>query len=126
MPIVLTLNGAKKKIFGRCSGHSGVNENSVYRGTMRIDLRMIESKIQLHELMANCLGFPDFYGKNWDAFWDCLCDLGLRDSDLPKVIEFVGSSHLKSTLPECFESLKSCFDDLRREYPNIDTRVEWN
>ncbi|WP_346767010.1 barstar family protein, partial [Vibrio sp. 2-2(9)] len=43
------------------------------RGTMRIDLVMIENESQLHELMANCLGFPDYYGKNWDAFWDCLC-----------------------------------------------------
>ncbi|TOE69147.1 ribonuclease inhibitor, partial [Vibrio parahaemolyticus] len=28
--------------------------------------------------------------------------------------------------PESFESLKSCFDDLSREYPNIGTRVDWN
>ncbi|TOH04642.1 ribonuclease inhibitor, partial [Vibrio parahaemolyticus] len=39
---------------------------------MRIDLIMIENENQLHELMANCFGFPDYYGKNWDAFWDCL------------------------------------------------------
>ncbi|HCH4139911.1 TPA: barstar family protein [Vibrio parahaemolyticus] len=88
---------------------------------MRIDLTMIENENQLHELMANYFGFPDYYGKNWDAFWDCLCD-----SDLSKVIEFVGCSHLKSALPESFESLKSCFDDLSREYPNIGTRVDWN
>ncbi|WP_257974521.1 barstar family protein, partial [Vibrio parahaemolyticus] len=93
----------------------------IRRGIMRIDLIMIENENQLHELMANCFGFPDYYGKNWDAFWDCLCD-----SDLPKVIEFVGSSHLKSAHPESFESLKSCFDDLSREYPNIGTRVDWN
>ncbi|HHE1265358.1 TPA: barstar family protein [Vibrio parahaemolyticus] len=93
----------------------------IRRGTMRIDLTMIENENQLHELMANYFGFPDYYGKNWDAFWDCLCD-----SDLSKVIEFVGSSHLKSALPESFESLKSCFDDLSREYPNIGTRVDWN
>ncbi|HHK8525737.1 TPA: barstar family protein [Vibrio parahaemolyticus] len=93
----------------------------IRRGTMRIDLTMIENENQLHELMANYFGIPDYYGKNWDAFWDCLCD-----SDLSKVIEFVGSSHLKSALPESFESLKSCFDDLSREYPNIGTRVDWN
>ena len=93
---------------------------------MRIDLTMIENENQLHELMANCFGFPDFYGKNWDAFWDCLCDPGLRNSDLPQVIEFVGSSHLKSILPESFESLKGCFDGLSREFPNIGTRVDWN
>ncbi|EJI1377492.1 barstar family protein [Vibrio parahaemolyticus] len=93
---------------------------------MRIDLIMIENENQLHELMANYFGFPDYYGKNWDAFGDCLCDAGLRNSDFPKVIEFVGSSHLKSILPESFESLKSCFDDLSREYPNIGIKVDWN
>ncbi|WP_230853584.1 barstar family protein, partial [Vibrio harveyi] len=96
------------------------------RGTMRIDLVMIENESQLHELMANCFGFQDYYGKNWDAFWDCLCDPGLRNSDFPKVIEFVGSSHFKSALPESFESLKSCFDDFCQEHPNIDIRVDWN
>tara|TARA_Y100000588_G_scaffold523_1_gene676 strand:- start:168 stop:434 length:267 start_codon:yes stop_codon:yes gene_type:complete len=88
---------------------------------MRIDLIMIENENQLHDLMANCFSFPDYYGKNWDAFWDCLCD-----SDLPKVIEFVGSNHLKSALPESFESLKNCFDDLSREHPKIGIRVDWD
>jgi RNAse (barnase) inhibitor barstar len=28
----------------------------------------------LHEKLAAALGFPDYYGKNWDAFWDCITD----------------------------------------------------
>ncbi len=35
---------------------------------MRIDLVMIENESQLHELMANCLGFPDYYGKKLGCF----------------------------------------------------------
>lgn len=29
----------------------------------------------LLEAVGKSLNFPDYYGKNWDAFWDCVCDL---------------------------------------------------
>ncbi|WP_405554065.1 barstar family protein [Streptomyces sp. NBC_01171] len=29
----------------------------------------------LHLLLQRELGFPDFYGKNWGAFWDAITGL---------------------------------------------------
>jgi RNAse (barnase) inhibitor barstar len=34
-----------------------------------------ESERDLHAALAAALGFPDWYGGNLDALWDCLTDL---------------------------------------------------
>lgn len=89
---------------------------------MRIDLSSIYTEKQLHEILASSFNFPEYYGNNWDAFWDCICDL----TELPKTIEFSGSNHLEATLPKCFEQLKKCFCELRSEFPNFDSIVNWD
>lgn len=35
----------------------------------------LEDKAQLHEVLAQALEFPDWYGRNLDALYDCLTDL---------------------------------------------------
>ena len=35
----------------------------------------IENKNQLHDLLAEALLFPEYYGRNLDALFDCLTDI---------------------------------------------------
>lgn len=35
----------------------------------------IETKKQLLDALDASLGFPEYFGGNWDALWDCICDL---------------------------------------------------
>lgn len=35
----------------------------------------LEDKAQLHEALARALDFPDWYGRNLDALYDCLTEL---------------------------------------------------
>jgi len=37
-------------------------------------------KVQLLKDLAVALGFPDWFGHNWDALEDCLTDLSWRDA----------------------------------------------
>jgi ribonuclease inhibitor len=39
---------------------------------VNIDGRYISSYKELHELLKKKLEFPDFYGANLDALWDCI------------------------------------------------------
>ncbi|MCI1188968.1 barstar family protein [Hymenobacter sp. DH14] len=39
---------------------------------MTIDLTDIDTKAAFHMLMKRELGFPDWYGVSWDAFWDAI------------------------------------------------------
>jgi hypothetical protein len=41
-----------------------------------IDLRQ-----PLFDAFSRALGFPDWFGRNWDALEDCLCDLSWRDAE---------------------------------------------
>ena len=40
------------------------------------------SKEGLHLAMKELLGFPEFYGMNWDAMYDCLSSMRLRGSGM--------------------------------------------
>lgn len=38
------------------------------------------NKQQLLTALADALQFPDYFGQNWDAAWDCLTDLDWQDA----------------------------------------------
>lgn len=41
----------------------------------RIDCANIDDSKQLHRILAETLSFPEWYGGNLDALYDCLTDL---------------------------------------------------
>ncbi len=47
----------------------------------RVDLGGADGKDALLERLAPALGFPAWFGGNWDALEDCLGDLGWRAGD---------------------------------------------
>ena len=49
-----------------------------------IDFTNVKYYMEVHEVIKKSLDFPDYYGGNWDAFWDCLTDIiGVRSWALP-------------------------------------------
>ena len=65
-----------------------------------------------HEKLAAALGFPDYYGKNWDAFWDCI-----RDPDqatMPQRLVIQGFGVLRERLPREADLLRSRLLDHQR------------
>jgi RNAse (barnase) inhibitor barstar len=40
-----------------------------------IDFREVNYYLEMHAVIWKSLDFPDYYGCNWDAFWDCLTDM---------------------------------------------------
>ena len=37
-----------------------------------LDFSLCNNKYRIHNLLKDKFGFPDYYGENWDAFWDCI------------------------------------------------------
>lgn len=86
---------------------------------IRINLGFATSKQSLHELLAAVLGFPDYYGMNWDAFWDCIRDP--EQSNMPNQLELSGISRLEMTLPQDAQQLRQIIKDLESE--QVDFKV---
>ena len=63
---------------------------------VHIDVSDIETPAQLHRLLKEKLGFPDFYGNNWHAFWDAITGLVM----MPDQLVFSGWSALEKRMPE--------------------------
>ena len=40
--------------------------------TIVLNLKDCNDLNELHKRIKNAFSFPDFYGENWDAFWDLL------------------------------------------------------
>jgi hypothetical protein len=47
----------------------------------RVDLDGAATKEAMLERIAKALGFPDWFGGNWDALEDCLIDLSWREAE---------------------------------------------
>lgn len=43
---------------------------------MELDGKLIKRKG--HDYLKEALNFPDYYGKNLDALYDCLCEIGVE------------------------------------------------
>ena len=53
-----------------------------------VDLNGITSPEGLHEELARAFSFPEYYGRNWDAFDECIAEVKL--SATVKVVGFEG------------------------------------
>lgn len=75
--------------------------------TIELDLTGCKYWYELHERIRIAFDFPDWYGKNWDAFWDLLWS----ECDADKVI---------------IKGAASLHDDLKKEMPIMHEILERN
>ena len=66
-----------------------------------INFTNLEHFLEIHAIIWKSLEFPDYYGCNWDAFWDCLTDM-YGD---PIHIEIIGLEVLKSKFDDSAEKM---------------------
>ncbi len=78
----------------------------------------ITDKNQLHDIFAEKLGFPQWYGRNSDALHDCLTDV----ADEVKIV-INDYEQLKETLGKTASVIKRVLIDSANENENIIVEV---
>ncbi len=106
--------------FNTC-GQLAVLARNYRQVTVEIDLSTVMTATDLHHELARALDFPDFYGQNWDAFWDAITGLVV----MPRVLRFRGWQGLVDRLPQEAQRLRQCLEDMQRAYPDGATQVEY-
>jgi RNAse (barnase) inhibitor barstar len=61
-----------------------------------IDFKNVKGHFDMFEIISTAMEFPDYFGNNWDAFWDCLTDMRGR----PIHIEILGIDVLQQKCGE--------------------------
>jgi RNAse (barnase) inhibitor barstar len=83
--------------------------------TVEIDLTDVTDMATLHAEFARAMGFPKFYGKNMNAWEDCMGDLsapgqpGMTKVEVPRgedlLLVLQGAKALREREPEVFGAL---------------------
>lgn len=87
---------------------------------MIIDLGQIDSVQELHLKFKTDLGFPDFYGMNWDAFWDAITGL----TDMPDELTLINWKAFEQNLPSDSEILRDLIMDFNRTSSTSEIAIE--
>jgi RNAse (barnase) inhibitor barstar len=82
-----------------------------------IDVGAVRSERELHALLKRELGFPDFYGMNWDALWDSITGL----VEVPGELRF---THWAALPPEVAAGLRRVLVRYARHRPGFVARYE--
>ena len=69
----------------------------------------------LHRRIREAFGFPDYYGENWDAMWDCLTDVCLQPVQRHIIVE--GFASMPQELRAYAAPMLEIFSDLQAKYP---------
>ena len=90
--------------------------NGKWVEVLTLDVTHCRTWWELHTILKETFGLPDYYGKNADALWDLLTPYTVDCLH----IKIKGLKHLPKDLMESeMTSVLSVFDNVHREYPNM-------
>ena len=91
---------------------------------LNLDLSKVKSWDSFHEMFKSELGFPDFYGRNMNAWIDCMGDIHEKTDminlflpyDTGLTLRFTHSRFFKLKHPKIYRTLKDCTAFVNKEH----------
>ena len=74
-----------------------------------LDFRNVEYYLEFHAVIKKELDFPDYYGCNFDALWDCLKEM-MTD---PLRIEILGIDNIRKRFDNTADTLLAMLEKLK-------------
>ena len=94
-----------------------------YKEKYTIDFSNVNHYLEMHAVIWHALDFPDYYGCNFDALWDCLTGMVGR----PVYIEIIGLEVIEEKFEGAAEMLLETLKEFKHyeddEFVN-DIRIE--
>ena len=84
--------------------------------TVYLGKETVQTIADVHTLFAEGFRFPEWYGNNLDALYDCLTDLSE-----PSLVVIADAEILRDRLGERYDTLRMLLDDAH-ENPNLRVR----
>lgn len=82
-----------------------------------LDLTDCSNREALHRRIQSTFDFPAYYGKNWDAMWDCLTDV-FMENGVCRVIHIKGFDTMSNDLQNDCQAMKKIFSHLQQDFPD--------
>ena len=103
----------RKHIMDR-NAYKKINDNPII-----LDFTGCKYLGEIHKVLKERFGFPDYYGENLDALWDCL-RYYCKDR---RYVYIKGTDTLPEELKGYMTKVMEIFDDVHEETPNITFEV---
>ncbi|WP_019947726.1 barstar family protein [Hymenobacter aerophilus] len=78
---------------------------------MTLDLTGITTKAAIHQLFKEQLGFEEWYGPSWDAFWDSIVAI----VEMPLVLTLTNWQEFAQHCPHDMQILRQVMQDYAEE-----------
>jgi ribonuclease inhibitor len=86
--------------------------------TVILEGKKLATIADFHNEIKVILDFPDYYGENLDALWDCLTEI-----DTPTILIWYDFELSMTRLGEFAEKALSIFRDAEKKYSNFKVKV---
>ncbi|MBQ9779406.1 MAG: barstar family protein [Clostridia bacterium] len=83
-----------------------------FKEVYTLDFSNVENYLEMHFVIRDALDWPDYYGCNWDAFWDCLNNMLGR----PIHVEIIGLDNIERKFGETTRKML----DILREFKHCE------
>ncbi len=85
-----------------------------------LDLSGCQYVNELHDRIEKALNFPEYYGRNLDAFWDCInceCDIGF--------VSIVGSKDVAEELRPTVQKILEMLEENKQDWADSDAPFDY-
>ena len=84
------------------------------KNSVIINLAGVNNKVAIHQAFKQHLGFPDWYGANWDALWDAI----IAVVEMPDEVVLLNWQEFAEACPKDMQILHQVIADYHEELPN--------
>ncbi len=94
-----------------------INKFKSIKNPIVLDFTGCETLGEIHRILKENFGFPEYYGENWDALWDCLDGLFLDRGNY--TVQIFGFDTLEEKLGNECLSMLEIFNEIQIKFPNV-------